>query len=168
MTTKTKTIEGKNFEISQPYEAGHTITDIEARVLNQTRSENIGNNIRAKLKEAIAAGATDDALAQLVAELDATYVFTAAGTRAAAKLDPYEKEARSMAMKMIKSKLAETGRKFDVAPDGYTPEEWKEYLETKVDEVATNPVVIEGAKKTVDAKRKAADKLQEALGDTTL
>jgi hypothetical protein len=87
--TKTKTIEGKNFEISQPYEEGHVISAIEARVLNQTRSENIGNNVRAKLKEAIEAGQPDDALAALVAEVDAAYQFTAAGTRAAARLDPY-------------------------------------------------------------------------------
>lgn len=163
MTTKTKTIEGKNFEISQPYEEGHTISAIEARVLNQTRSENIGNNVRAKLKEAIAAGADDATLAQLVADLDASYEFTAAGTRASAKLDPYEKEAISMARQMVKAHLAESGRKLTVAPEGFTDEEWEEKVSAEVERIATSEVVIEGARKTVDAKRKQADKMKDAL-----
>lgn len=168
METKTKTIEGKNFEISQPYTEGHTITAIEARVLNQTRSENIGNNIRAKLKAAIEEGQSDDALAQLVADLDASYEFTAAGTRAAAKLDPYEKEARKMARDLIKQNLAETGRKLTVPPEGTTQEEWDEKIEAEVDRIATLDVVLEAARKEVDARTKRADKLKTALEGTTL
>lgn len=166
--TKTKTIEGKNFEISQPYVEGHTISAIEARVLNQTRSENIGNNIRAKLKEAIANGASDDELAQMVAELDASYVFTAAGTRAAAKLDPYEKEAVKMARELVKANLAETGRKLTVAPEGYTDEEWEEKVAAEVERVAQMDVVLEAARKEVDARQKRADKLKTALEGSTL
>lgn len=166
--TKTKTIEGRNFEISQPYEEGHVITAIEARVLNQTRSENIGNNVRAKLKEAIESNAADDALAALVAEVDASYAFTAAGTRAAARLDPYEREARKMARELLKAHLAESGRKLTVAPDGVTPEEWAEKIETEVDRIATLDTVLEAAKKEVDAKKKRADKLASALEGSTL
>jgi hypothetical protein len=166
--TKTKTIEGKNFEISQPYAEGHTCTAIEARVLNQTRSENIGNNIRAKLKEAIAEGASDDVLANLVAELDGTYEFTAAGTRAAAKLDPYEKEARKMARELVKQNLAETGRKLTVAPEDLTQEEWDEKVEAEIDRVAQMDVVLEASRKEVDARQKRADKLKTALEGSTL
>ena len=165
---KTKTIEGRNFVISQPYEEGHTLTAIEARVLNQTRSENIGNNVRAKLKEAIEQGASDDQLAALVAEVDATYAFTAAGTRSAARLDPYEREARKIARELLKAHLSESGRKLTVPPEGTTQEEWDEKIETEVDRIATMDTVLEAAKKEVDAKKKRADKLASALEGSTL
>jgi hypothetical protein len=166
--TKTKTIEGKNFEISQPYEEGHVISAIEARVLNQTRSENIGNNVRAKLKEALEAGAADDALAAMVAEVDANYVFTAAGTRAAARLDPIEREARKMARELLRTHLAESGRKLTTPPDGSTKEEWDEKIEAEVDRIATLDTVLEAAKKEVAAKSRRAEKLKDALGGSTL
>lgn len=165
---KTKTIEGRNFEISQPYEEGHVLTAIEARVLNQTRSENIGNNVRAKLKEAIEQGADDAALAAIVGEVDAAYAFTAAGTRAAARLDPYEREARKIARELLKAHLAESGRKLTVAPEGSTQEEWDEKIEAEVDRIATMDTVLEAAKKEVDAKKKRADKLADALAGSTL
>ncbi len=103
--SKTKTINGVNFEISQPYTEGHVINEAEARVLNQTRSENIGNNVRAKLKELIEAAATPEALAQLVAEKDAEYVFTLANVGEGRRLDPYEKEAEKIARDLLKAKL---------------------------------------------------------------
>lgn len=165
---KTKTIEGKNFEISQPYEEGHVLSAIEARVLNQTRSENIGNNVRAKLKEAIEAGKSDAELATMVAEVDAAYVFTAAGTRAAAKLDPYEREARKMARELLKAHLAETGRKLTVAPEGTPQEEWDEKIEAEIDRIATIDNVLEAARKEVDQRKKRADKLASALEGSTL
>ena len=46
MTSKTITILGEKFEITAPYAEGQTLTAVEARVLNQTRAENIGNNLR--------------------------------------------------------------------------------------------------------------------------
>ncbi len=165
---KTKTIEGRNFTSSQPYEEGHVLTAIEARVLNQTRSENIGNNVRGKLKEAIEQGASDDELTALVAEVDAAYACTAAGTRAAARLDPYEREARKIARELLKAHLAESGRKLTVAPDGSTQEEWDEKIEAEVDRIATMDTVLEAAKKEVDAKKKRADKLASALEGSTL
>lgn len=168
METKTKTIEGKNFEISQPYAEGHVITAIEARVLNQTRSENIGNNVRAKLKEAIEAGASDDALAQLVADLDATYVFTAAGTRAAAKLNPYEREAIKMAKELLRNHLAASGRKLTVAPDGVTDEEWEEKIAGEIERISTLEDVVKAAKKEVDARTKRAETLAGALEGSAL
>lgn len=165
---KTKTIEGRNFDISQPYDEGHVLTAIEARVLNQTRSENIGNNVRAKLKEAIEAGHDDAALSAIVSEVDAAYAFTAAGARAAARLDPYEREARKIARELLKAHLAESGRKLTVAPEGSTQEEWDEKIEAEVDRIATMDTVLEAAKKEVDAKKKRADKLASALEGSTL
>jgi len=166
--TKTKMIEGRNFEISQPYVEGHVLSAIEARVLNQTRAENIGNNVRAKLKEAIDVGKSDDELAAMVAEVDANYVFTAAGTRAAAKLDPVEREARKIAREQLRSYLALTGRKIGVPPEGETEESWEEKVEAELDRVAALDNVVEAARKEVDAKRKRADKLASALEGSAL
>lgn len=169
---KTKVIDGDTYLISQPYEAGHTITEIEARVLNQTRAENIGNNVRAKLKEikegAEANGLSEKkltaALEKAVAELDAGYEFTAAATRSAAKLDPVEKEARKQARELLKDHLATTGRKLTVAPDGVTEDEWNEKIETEVDRIAALPEVMEAAREAVAARDSRKAKMQAALG----
>jgi hypothetical protein len=168
MPTKTKTINGLNFEISQPYEPGHTLTEAEARVLNQTRSENIGNNVRAKLKEMIEANASPEELAQFVAEKDSEYVFTLANVGESRKLDPYEREAEKMARELLKNKLAETGRKLTVAPEGLTEEEWKERIQSEVDRIATNEQVIKAARQRVDQRKKQADSLMEAIEGTAL
>lgn len=168
MSTKTKTINGINFEISQPYEAGHTITEAEARVLNQTRSENIGNNVRAKLKEQIEAGASQDVLAQIVAERDAEYVFTLANVGESRKLDPYEAEAAKIAREMLKAHLGQTGRKLTVAPEGVTEDEWKEKIGAEVDRIAQSDQVLKAARSRVDARRKQADALMEAMEGTSL
>lgn len=173
---KTKVIDGDSYTISQPYETGYTINEVEARVLNQTRAENIGNNIRAKLKEikegAEAAGLTEkkltNALEKAVAELDATYEFTAAATRSAAKLDPVEKEARKQARDMLKDHLGATGRKLTVAPEGKTQEEWDEAIEAEVDRIAAIPEVMEAAREAVAARSARADKMKAALGAVTV
>ncbi len=168
MSSKTKTIQGFNFEISQPYEAGHVLTEAEARVLNQTRSENIGNNVRAKLKEQIEAGATPEALAQIVYERDAEYVFTLANVGESRKLDPYEAEAQKIAREMLKAHLGQTGRKLTVAPEGTTEDEWKEKIGAEVDRIAQSDQVLKAAKSRVDARRKQADTLLEAMEGTQL
>ncbi len=161
--SKTKTINGVNFEISQPYTEGHVINEAEARVLNQTRSENIGNNVRAKLKELIEAAATPEALAQLVAEKDAEYVFTLANVGEGRRLDPYEKEAEKIARDLLKAKLGETGRKLTVAPEGVTEEDWKAKIDAEVERISTNEQVLKTARKRVDDRRKQADSLMTAL-----
>ena len=173
---KTKVIDGDTYIISQPYEAGHVITEIEARVLNQTRAENIGNNVRAKLKE-IKEGAEANGLSEkkltaaleaAVAELDAAYEFTAAATRSAAKLDPVEKEARKQARELLKDHLAATGRKLTVPPEGKTQEEWDEAIEAEVDRIAAIPEVMEAAREAVAARSARADKMKAALGGVTV
>ena len=173
---KNKVIDGDTYVITQPYEVGHAITEIEARVLNQTRAENIGNNVRAKLKEAKELGEAEgwgakklqNALEKIVAEFDAAYEFTAAATRGAAKLDPVEKEARKQARELLKDHLAQTGRKLTVAPEGVTQEAWDETIETEVDRIAAIPEVMEAARETVAARQSRAEKMQSALGNVTV
>lgn len=168
MATKTKTINGLNFEISQPYAEGHTINEAEARVLNQTRSENIGNNVRAKLKEMAEAGNSPEEMAALVAERDAEYVFTLGNVGEGRRLDPYEKEAEKIARELLRSHLASTGRKLTVAPDGVAEDEWKAKVQAEVDRIATSPDVIATATKRVDSRKKEADKLLAAVEGATI
>src|SRR5688572_6489425 len=101
---KTKIIDGESFTISQPYEAGHACTDAEARALNQVRSENIGNNLRVMIKEAkekrdAGDNSAYDGLAAAVADYDAKYTFSmgGGGGGTSRKMDPIEREARSLA-----------------------------------------------------------------------
>jgi hypothetical protein len=173
---KSKVIDGDSYTISQPYEAGHAINEIEARVLNQTRAENIGNNVRSKLKEIKELGAAEgwgekklaNHLEKAVAELDAAYEFTAAATRSSAKLDPVEKEARKQARELLKDHLAQTGRKLTVAPEDVSDEDWAEKIEAEVDRIAAIPEVVEAAREAVAARQSRAEKMQAALGGVSV
>ena len=158
-----KMINGLAFEISAPYAEGHTINEAEARVLNQTRAENIGNNVRAKLKEMAEAGSSLEELQAFVAEKDAEYVFTLSNAGQSRQLDPVEREAIKIARDLLKQHLGETGRKLTVAPQGFTDEEWAEKIESEVDRIAQSEPVLKAAKQRVDARKKQADSLMSAL-----
>jgi len=158
-----KTINGQQFEISEPYAEGHTLSAIEARVLNQTRSENIGNNTRAKIKEMQDQNLSEQEIADYVSQVDNEYVFTAAGVSRARKLDPVEKEAQKIARELLKSHLANSGRKLTVAPEGETDESWDEKVQSEIDRISAMDEVVAAAKKAVAAKQKQADSLATAL-----
>lgn len=163
-----KTINGLQFEISEPYAEGHTCSAIEARVLNQTRSENIGNNTRAKIKEMQEGDASEQDIYDYVAGVDSEYVFTAAGVSASRKLDPVEREANKIARELLKSHLAASGRKLTVAPEGLTEDEWDDKVSAEVERIAALDEVLKAAKKNVDAKNKQAATLAEALGGVSV
>lgn len=168
--TKTKVINGVSFEISQPYAAGHVLTEAEAKALNQVRSENIGNNLRNTVKAAQAAAEAGDnaplnELADTVAKYDAAYTFAMGGGGSSTrKLDPYEREAIRLAKELVKSGLQAQGRKITDVPEGMSEEEWKAKLDAKYDEIAALDEVVKAAKKNVDAKKKQSDALLEAVG----
>ena len=164
METKPKVINAVSFEITQPYAAGHTLTELEAKVLNQTRSENVGNNTRAKIKEMQEAGDTVDAIVAYVTAFDAEYVFRSVSESAGRSVDPTETEARKIAKELLKNHLATTGRKITVAPDGETDESWKDKVAAKVEEIASSDAVLKAAAKNVAAKKKTAETLLEASG----
>jgi len=162
--TKPKVINGISFAISQPYTAGHTLTELEAKVLNQTRSENVGNNVRAKIKEMQEEGKPEAEIVALVTAVDADYIFRTVSEGAGRSVDPYEREARKIARELLKDHLATTGRKITVTPDGVTDDEWKDKVDAEVDRIASTDAVLKAAKKNVDAKRKQADELLAAVG----
>lgn len=165
---KTKTIAGLEFNISQPFDEGHVCTAAEAKALNQTRSENIGNNMRKTIEEAIEArdkgdSSKFDALVETVAKYDAEYVFTLANVGGSRRLDPVEREARSIAREALKAHLAKTGRKIGTTPDGETDESWAEKVETNIDSISQREDVLKEAKKRVAAKQKQTESLTAGL-----
>lgn len=155
--TRTMTIAGINFEVSTPYNEGHTVNAAEAKVLNQTRCENISNAMRAKLKELANEDGTysDEAVAnagEMVREYDAGYEFTlaSAGGGRTAK-DPIQKEAESLAKAAITAALKAQGRKVGDVD--------KDKLAEKVAEVAENPDILKQAKARVAARNKTVENL---------
>ena len=146
---------GLDFEISAPYAEGHVCTPAEARTLNQTRKENISNALRKKIDElktditaedgtvskAFTAEAASQAAA-IVAEFDATYVFSSGATGSTkAPVDPVEKEALVIA----KAKVTEAILKKGLKVKDYD----KEAFNAKVAEVAAMPKVIAEAQRRI-------------------
>lgn len=166
---KTISILDVDFSVSMPYNVGHVCNEAEAKVLNQTRRENIGNNFRPEVKkyQDQAEGALSlDELQAAFAELDANYIFTLANAGAASrKLDPVEREARSIAREMLKQALSDAGLKYKEPPEGKTQQEWDDFIETKLDEISAMEDVVKTATKTVKARQGAAS---ITLGDLGL
>ena len=155
--TKQITIAGEKFEIEAPYAEGHQLTEIEAKVLNQTRAENVRNNMAKKIKEMKEANASTQQMAQAVAEYDAEYEFTTpsagGGTRG---LTPVEKEARSIARAVIKAKLAEQGKKVkDIDEEKY---------KNAVEQLASQDKIMKQAEKVVKQREQAADADLASIG----
>lgn len=166
--TKTKVIMGEAFQITAPYAEGHVLTPIEAKVLNQVRAENIGNNLRDEVKDAIAKRDAGDAsdfekLADLVAKYDAEYTFSTPGAGGTVKLDPVEREAKSLAETYVRDKLKEKGRTWKQIPDGLTEEEWIAKRTAEVERLMGTDAIIKLAKERVNKKAKAAESLD--IGD---
>lgn len=103
------TIAGETFEVAAPYVAGHSISEIEAKVLNQTRAENVGNNLRSTIKDMLEKNASAAEMQKAVAEYDNAYTFATPGTRTV--VDPFERECLAVAREAIKAELASQGRK---------------------------------------------------------
>lgn len=168
--TKTITIGGEQFTISAPYAEGQTISAAEARSLNQTRAENIGNNLRKLIKEAVEAG--DRAKAEAaVAEADANYSFAMPGQSAPRIVDPVEKEAHKLAREFVAAKLSAIGLKLSgIHPDyASLPEEEakaksKERFDVAIGKAAADESILALAKKNVAAKKKATDAATVDLG----
>lgn len=140
------------FEVSAPYAEGHTINAAEAKTLNQTRKENISNNLRKELSELIGKGKerTEEALAkakELVANLDAEYAFAErSGSGGRRVFNALEKECRAIAKTQLAKALAAKG--ITLAQYG------KEAAEAKIEEWAANPKVIAAAERAIAARDK--------------
>lgn len=158
---KAISISGVKFEVTTPYAAGHTLNDIEAKVLNQTRAENIGNNFRKAVKDA---GEDQAALAEVAAQLaayDAEYHFSAGGV-ARTPVDPIEAEAIKIAKEVVKVKISE---RYGVSIKKYLEVEGNaDKYEAAVDKIATQEDTLKLAKKRVADKKKSLEVANEDLG----
>lgn len=155
-------LEVEGFTVTMPYKAGHTCTEAEAKVLNQTRRENLGNNFRKEV-QAFKDGAEGAAksIEELIAaftDLDSKYEFTIAnvGGGSSRRLDPVEREARAAARDYIKTRLGEQGRKITDVPTGSTKEEWEDKVETEIERLSQTEEILAYAKSVVKAKSKSA------------
>lgn len=162
MTTKEITVQGIVVAVSAPYVAGHTITEAEAKALNQVRAENIGNNVRKQVTELIEANGGKDAISEetkkaaqaLVAEKDASYVFTMASVGGGREsLDPLTKECRSVARSFLTGKLKEAG----MTQKAYDEKNGEDAFASKVIELADHPEIVKVAKKNLSTRAGLAD-----------
>jgi hypothetical protein len=159
------TINEKQYQVMDAQEAGivagMTLDEAAARVLFQVRSENVGNNLRAKVKAAEAGGKSPDEIAQMVAEYDQKYTFSMPGTGTGRKtVDPLEREARALAIDWIKEQLSERGRKYtDVK------KEKPEVLEERIAQAAQSDQIVKLAKRRLAEKRKAGAEVLELATD---
>jgi hypothetical protein len=165
MATKEMTINGVTVEVSQPYEAGHQITEAEAKALNQVRAENIGNNTRKSIKDMLEAAGGDASAVQadvqdLISKYDAEYEFTLAsvGGGSTSRLDPLTKECRSIARNFIVGKLKEQG----ISQKDYLEANGENAIKDKVVELADHPKIVEAAKKAL-AEREAMAGIELAV-----
>lgn len=159
MNTKEITIQGVAFNVNQPYAEGQVITEAEAKALNQTRSENVRNNMAKVVKDAkaehgdVLPEGVLASIGQAVAEYDKDYIFTLASVGGGRKSrDPIEVEATKIARAAIMGKLKEMGKKVaDVDKDA---------LDAKIAEIAGSDKVLKAAKKAIsDRNALAADAL---------
>lgn len=161
--SKTISILGVDVEISTPYAAGHVLTEAEAKSLNQTRCENIGNNFRKAIKAAQegAEGAKplDQVLAEL-AEYDATYAFTMGSTGTSrSSMTPLEREANRVAKQWLVGKL----KAQNSSMKAYTDEKGEEFVKGKIAEIAATDAIQAVAKKNLANAQKGAESLEVAL-----
>jgi len=156
--TKSIVTQGVSVDVSAPYSEGHTCTAAEAKALNQVRAENVRNNTRKTVMEAIEAAGGADAAAKevqkIVAAYDKDYEFTLAsvgggGTR----LDPLTKECRSLARAYISGKLKEAG----ISQKDYLEKHGENAIKDKVIELAENDEIVKLAKKNLAEREKMAN-----------
>lgn len=115
---RSRTIAGVQVTVPAPYAEGHTITEAEANMLNQTIAENFSNNLRKAIGEfkdgETVRVATSDEAQALVDAYAAEYE---PGVRArgegggAVQLSPVDREVRDMATQKVKDFLKTKGLK---------------------------------------------------------
>lgn len=161
MQTREVTIAKHAFTVSLPFEAGHTLTEGEAKALNQTRTENISNSLRKKLTDLLGDEPTAEAIAEaeaMVKELDASYEFTVANASGGRRVsDPLEKECRAVARAYITQQLKEAGKT--------VKEMGKDWMDEKIELVASNEKIIGLAKKRIAERAKLAESVDLNLSE---
>lgn len=166
MSTKQITIAGTPFTVATPFVAGHVLTEGEAKALNQTRLENIRNNMAAQVKkemesiEADAEGnkAVPQSLIDAVSKYDSEYEFTLATVSAGRRsTDPVDTEARKIAKASIAKQIIAKGGKLADVP--------KDRLAAAVETLSQRADIQKAAKDAVKARNKVAEGGLDNLDD---
>lgn len=153
MEIKTITSGGVQITVSQPYAEGHTCTEAEAKALNQTRAENIGNNMRKRIGEIMDSDDLSDdqkseAIAEAVAEYDAAYVFSMVAVRSSrSSQSPLEKEARKVAREYIAEQLRAKG----VTQKAYKEAKGDDAIDLLIEQLIENDKIKAIAQERIDA-----------------
>lgn len=163
-------VQGMFFSFSPRYQEGHTLTAVEADVLNQTFGENLRNNFASKIRAAqeelekdLAEGEkardfTDDektAFANDFSAYASSYTFKAPRV-GAGPVDPVEHEASKIAKAIIMAHLAKKNIKAASLPEGKLASLVKDLL-------AKQPQIRDEAIRRVEALKTAGDDALEGL-----
>lgn len=154
------TVQGHLVEIDEPYNEGHTCTAGEADALNQTRKENVRNNVASsatRIEEKEKRTCTAEEIQKMVSDYAADYEF---GIRSGASRDPVESEALDMARAIVKDAISKRSEL-----------KLKDFPAKKITELASNYLagpsgntLRERAKAVVEAR----GKVMEGLGDVQI
>lgn len=110
MDTHSVTIQGYAFSVPVKYTEGHVCSAAEAKALNQLLAENIGNNWRAKIKEAGELTEAQHAdFASKVFSAAEAYDFAIRTASPRQVRDPVEKEALRLAKADMEAQLSQQG-----------------------------------------------------------
>ena len=151
------TIKGENFTVPAPYSEGHTLTEAEANVLNQTLAENLRNNfagVVTSAKEEAEKNGTELDLGALQGQLEeyiTEYEFGARRSSGPA-LNQTDKIAISMAREQVKKALVNAGKNVK----DYSAEQITELAKAAVEK---HPHFRELAKQQIDLKKQAGAEL---------
>lgn len=154
-----------NFTVPQPYTEGHQCSAIEAKVLNQSFGENIGNNIRGMIKKFLnkEEGAHENEAA-LRADVDAkiaAYQFTESAAKGTSRtMTPEQKEANKIAREWLMGKLKEAGYTRKSYEEAKAKEGIEDAFAVKVSEIAETEKVQKLAAANIKRAQAALDDLQ--------
>jgi hypothetical protein len=155
-------IQDIQFTLEDRYAEGHTLTANEALQLNQVRAENIGNNLRSKIKAALALedeAAKATAMEAVRAEFDEyakSYEFGATVRRSATvQQSPLEKAAEKLAKAVLIANLKASNITFKA----YVADKGQEYVDAKIDEISAMEEIQAEAKKAVKESERRAKAL---------
>lgn len=155
------TIAGKTFNLRSPFEAGHVLTEGEAQQLNQTRRENVRNNMAKTVKEW--EGSFEDLVAKVEA-YDAEYTMEVrAAGEARTPSDPVTTEAKALARLAIKGALEKANQKADAKAINAAidqllahPEKGPKFRQVAEERVAERKRLAEQAMEQIDLSTVAA------------
>jgi len=140
--------------IVTPISEGHTCSAEEAHALNQLLKENARNNLREKVKAAVAVGADKAAVQKILDEYVEGYSFGAGGGGGGRTSDPIMAEALDKARKLIRKALVKKGIKVSSVSAADINARAKKLVERR-------PDIYKAAKKEVADRDKMMDGVLE-------